>query len=149
MMKEKIHKAIYEYPEEVEAMLLDFYERMPKLAEMAINEIIYGCHIYDNDMYMKAIHCLKNVDGSTVPHWTVEQVNAKAGIDFDTKDYTLHDLAYTMNMLFSDYGNIFTDTSYYLKMAMNYLTDNDYCGDPSERAYKDAKMRISHNEDDT
>lgn len=144
-MKEKIHKAIVDYPEEVEQMLYEWYEKMPELAEMSINEIIYGCHIYDVEMYDTAVHLLKNVDGTSSPHWTVEQINSKASIDFDTKDYTLYDLAYIMNMLFSDYGNIFTDSSYYLKMAINYLTDKDFCGDPSERAYKDAKKRIEYN----
>ena len=146
-MKEKIHKAITDYPSEVEEMVYEWYEKMPELAEIAIDAIIYGKHLFDNEMYNKAIKLLKNVDGTASPHWTVEQVEAKANTDFDTKDYTLHDLAYIMNMLFSDYGNIFTDTSYYMKMAINYLTDPDYCGEPSERAFYDAKKRLEYNKE--
>jgi len=49
-----------------------------------------------------------------------------------------------MNMLWSDYCNVFTDTGYYIKMAQNYLEDADYMGDASERAYKNAKKRIKY-----
>ena len=66
------------------------------------------------------------------------------GIDFNTKDYSCYDFAYVANMLYSDYCNIFTDATYYIKMAKNYLEDPDYMGDPSERAYHDAIKRIKY-----
>ena len=48
-------------------------------------------------------------------------------------------------MLWSDNCNVFTEPSYYLKMAKNYLEDPDYCGEASERAYHNAMKRIKYN----
>ena len=64
--------------------------------------------------------------------------------NFEEKEYTCYDYAYVVNMLYSDYGNIFTEPVYYLKMARNYLTDADYYGTASERAYHDAMLRIAY-----
>lgn len=49
-----------------------------------------------------------------------------------------------VNMLWSDFCHIFTDSDYYLKMAKAYLTDEDYPGTPEERAYKNAVKRICY-----
>ena len=62
--------------------------------------------------------------------------------------HTKYDYAYVVNMFWSDYCNIFTEPSYYLKMAKNYLTDPDYCGEASERAYHNAKKRIKYSDKD-
>lgn len=61
-----------------------------------------------------------------------------------TRQYYELDFAYVMNMLWSDYCNVFSDPVYYIKMSVNYLEDSDYMGDPSERAYKNAKKRIKY-----
>ena len=108
----------------------------------------YGCHIVDRNMYDEAISYLKwaNEKG-TGAKWSVEDIKKVSDIDFDEKDYYLLDYAYVMNMLWSDYCNVFTDTSYYIKMAKNYLEDDDYMGDASERAYKNAKKRIKYFEE--
>ncbi len=143
-MKHKIHKAVVECPEEVEEMLYEWYQKMPEQAEISINEILYGKHINNDKMYHLAVKFLKNNDGSEGCHWSLDAVENKANIDFDRKPYTLYDYAYAMNMLYSDYGNIFNDTSYFLKMAKNYLEDTDYMGDASERAYIDAYERIEY-----
>ena len=62
----------------------------------------------------------------------------------DGKDYYEYDYAYVMNMLWSDYCNIFTETSYYKKMAKSYLEDPDYMGKADERAYHNAMKRIKY-----
>lgn len=85
-----------------------------------------------------------NVAQSKGAKWSVEDIKSVSGIDFDTKDYYEMDFAYVMNMLWSDYCNVFTETNYYIKMAQNYLEDPDYMGDASERAYKNAKKRIKY-----
>ena len=79
---------------------------------------------------------------------SVEDIKRVAGIDFNTKEYTLLDFAYVMNMLWSDFCNIIMDASYYVKMAKNYLEDPDYAGEASERAYHDAVKRIQYYETD-
>lgn len=105
----------------------------------------YGCHIVDVNFYNKAISYLKWSNGKGMgAKWSVDEIKKVSGIDFDDKDYYLLDFAYIMNMLWSDYCNVFTDSSYYIKMSVDYLEDVDYMGDPSERAYKNAKKRIRY-----
>lgn len=105
----------------------------------------YGCHIFDESLYNEATAYFVNPDGSHGPHWSVHTIKAKSGISsFEEKEFTLYDYAYVVNMLYSDYGNVFSEPSFYLRMAKNYLTDGDYYGNPSERAYCDAIKRIEH-----
>lgn len=54
------------------------------------------------------------------------------------------DYAYVVNMLYSDYCHIFTEPTYYLKMAEAYLMDSDYPGVADERAYHNAIKRINY-----
>ena len=68
----------------------------------------------------------------------------RAGIDFSKTKYTKYDYAYVVNMLYSDYGDVFNTAAHYLQMAKNYLCDEDYYGNPSERAYHDAVSRMEY-----
>ena len=125
-----------------------FREKMPDEFAKAVFEEEYGCHIIDRDMYDKAVSYFEwSNDKGMGAKWSVEDIEKLSGIDFDDKDYYLLDYAYVVNMLYSDYGHIFSDPSYYLKMAKAYLEDPDYCGDPDERAYKNAVKRIRYHED--
>lgn len=109
----------------------------------------YGCHIVNRAMYDEAVSLFDWVeDRGNGAKWSVEDIKRVAGIDFGTKEYTLLDFAYTMNMLWSDYCNVIMDASYYVKMAKNYLEDADYAGEASERAYHDAVKRIQYYETD-
>lgn len=126
-------------------MVMTFIEEMPDEALMLFNKMTYGCHIVDEEMYNKAVGLLEWVENKGKgAKWSVEDITRLSNIDFDTKDYYPHDLAYAVNMFYSDFCNIFTDSSYYIKMGINYLEDNDYWCDASERAYKNAKERIRH-----
>ena len=62
----------------------------------------------------------------------------------EKSDFYQYDHADVLNMLYSDYCEIFTDTTYYLKMAKMYLTDPDYPGKADERAYHSAIKRIEY-----
>lgn len=126
-------------------MVKHFADKMPKEFARTMYEMKYGCHIYDEDTYNEAVALLEWVNKSGKgAKWSVNDLVKLSGIDFDTKDYYSRDFAYIANMLWSDYCNVFTDASYYIKMAKNYLEDPDYMGDPSERAYHDAIKRIRY-----
>lgn len=148
----KIEEAIAIYEEEKaknpdfdSILVMEWRENMPDKFACVMFERKYGCHIVDVDMYTKAVSLFEWVDDrGTGAKWSVEDIEKVSGIDFDDKEYTLLDFAYVMNMLYADNCNVFTDTSYYIKMSKNYLEDNDYMGDPSERAYKNAKKRIKY-----
>lgn len=129
-------------------LVSNWKEQMPEEFIRKMLKIKYGCHIVDREMYDKAVQLLGWAeDKGQGAKWSVEDIKSASNIDFNTKDYTLLDFAYVMNMLYSDYCNIFTDTGYYVKMAKSYLEDPDYMGDPSERAYHNALKRINYFKD--
>ena len=127
----------------------DWKERMPDDFIRYMYEQEYGCHIIDRGMYDKAVSYFKWAgDKGDGARWSVEDAVKASEINFDEMPFYELDYAYVLNMLNSDYCNVFTDTSYYLKMAKNYLTDPDYPGEADERAYKDAKKRIKYFEEE-
>lgn len=125
-------------------MIMRFAEEMPTEFEMSIMEYEHGCHIASQRMYDEAVSYFENPNGTEGAYWDVNTVKMKSNMDFNTfKDYTLWDLAYMANMHYSDYGD-FLSADMLIKMAKRDLEDKDYPGDPTERAYKDAKKRIKY-----
>lgn len=152
-LMKKYEELKHKYPTIADDMVKMFFDRMEGAAMDALEEYEvlqeYGCHIGTASMYKKAVELLKWVDDKGIgARWSVEDITRSCGIDFDTKDYYSYDFAYIVNMLYSDYCNVFTDASTYCKMAKNYLEDNDYCGDPSERAFYNAQERIKYFDDE-
>lgn len=126
-------------------LVTEWREDMPEQFTILHLKKRYGCHIVDKSMYNDATELFEWVDNKgTGAKWSVEDIRNVSGIDFNSKDYTLLDFAYTMNMLYSDNCNVFTEPTYYIKMSRNYLEDGDYMGDASERAYHDAIKRIRY-----
>lgn len=146
-IKKKLTHLMEKYPDKI----IDFAENL--MEEYGddimdyIDEQIDGCHIKKEKMYDEAVELLKNPDGHYGAKWSEEDIERKSGIDFNHKKYTILDYVYTVNMMYSDYGDIIKDPDLIFKMAKNYLEDDDYMGDPSERAYHNAKKRIKYFED--
>lgn len=131
----------------VHEVMLVFKDKMPKEYCMLMHLIKYGCHIYDEAMYNEAVSYLEWANGKGKgAKWDVDTLTKLSGIDFEKTEFFEYDFAYVANMLWSDYCEIFTDTTYYLKMAKLYLTDADYPGKADERAYKSAMKRIEYHE---
>ena len=131
----------------VHEVMLVFKDKMPKEYCMLMHLIKYGCHIYDEAMYNEAVSYLEWANGKGKgAKWDVDTLTKLSGIDFEKTEFFEYDFAYIANMLWSDYCEIFTDTTYYLKMAKMYLTDPDYPGKADERAYKSAMKRIEYHE---
>lgn len=123
----------------------EWRELMPEQFTRKMLRKKYGCHIVDAQTYNEAVALFDWVDGKgSGEKWNVETIKNVSGIDFNEKEYTPFDFAYVMNMIYSDNCNVFTDSSYYIKMAKNYLEDPDYMGEASERAYHDAIKRINY-----
>lgn len=106
-------------------------------------EEFFTCHIDNMETYNKFISVIKNFDGTTGGHWTVEQVKANAKIDFNHSDYTCYDYAYVVNMRYSDDGQRMNQEQIFAS-AKDYLEDVDYWGIASERAYREGKMRYKY-----
>ena len=132
-------------PKYDEVIVAEWKEDMPEQFTMFHLKKRYGCHIVDKSMYQKAVDLFEWADEKGKgAKWSVSDIKSVSGIDFSTKEYTLLDFAYVMNMLWSDYCNVFTEANYYIKMSRNYLEDPDYMGDASERAYHNAIKRIRY-----
>ena len=133
--------------------MMVFFEKMEDIAMEALTEYEqeqeYGCHIGTKEFYDEAVDLLEWVGNKGEgAKWSVEDIARLSEIDFDKKEYTKYDYAYVVNMLYSDYCNVITESRDYLKMAKNYLEDPDYCGEASERAYHNAKKRIKYNKEE-
>lgn len=127
-------------------LIMTIIDQMPQEAICVFDYMLYGYHIVSKEMYEDAVDCLVNQDGSKGAKWSLTEIENKINIDFDNKDYTLMDYAYTLNMKYSDIGDLIS-TDMLMKIAKRYLEDKDYYGDPSERAYFDAKERIKYFEE--
>ena len=106
-------------------------------------EEFFTCHIDNLETYNKFISVIKNFDGTSGGHWSLEQVKTNAHIDFEHSDYTCYDYAYVVNMKYSDDGQRMNQQSIF-DSAKDYLSDIDYWGDASERAYREGKMRYKY-----
>lgn len=149
-----IYKELKEkYPDIDHKMMYHFMKKMPVEAYIAFlfyeNEENDDFHLRNKMQYDKSVELLEWVENKgTGAKWTCEDILKLASINFESKDYTKYDFCYVMNMLWSDYCNVFQDASYYLKMAKNYLEDPDYMGEASERAFCNARKRIKFHYDD-
>ena len=143
------YKALKEkYPNIAEDLIMKFFHDMEDIAMSTLVEYEcekeYGCHIGTEELYREAVDLLEWVSGGDGAKWKAEDVIKLSGINFIDKKYTTWDYVYTVNMLYSDYCNVFTEPKYYLEMAKNYLEDPDYFGESSERAYHNAVKRIKY-----
>ena len=142
---ELYHKHLNDDPNYDHKLVMEWKEDMPQEFAQKMYEDEYGCHIFDEEMYDEAVCLLVWAnDKDKGEKWTIDDIVKLSSMDFADKAYTKYDYAYMVNVLYSDYCHIFTEPTYYLKMAKAYLEDPDYMGDPSERAYKNAKKRIKY-----
>lgn len=115
-----------EFTTDVLSMLKETHHDLYDELELHLYKDIYGKHFSDW-LLEKATKDMINEDGTTGPHWTVDQTTSvarNAGITF--KEYNEYDWNYTMNMLYSDYyGSVPNDTETYAKMAKKFLLDKD------------------------
>lgn len=129
-------------PNYTRKMVEKFREEMPEEYSKFMYRQEYGNHIGDRSMYDDAVRRLRwaNNKGSGAK-WDVDELASKSGIDFDEEGYSKYDYGMAVNELYADYNNIFTEPSYYMKMARNYLTSRNYPYRPQERAYREAENR--------
>ena len=141
---DKIYKEkLKDDPEYDHKLVMHWKENMPEQFAKRMYEDKYGCHIVDEDLYEEAVGLLK-WNGRHGAKWTVSEISSLSRINFEEKPYYEMDFAYMVNSLYADFCNIFSDASYYIKMAQAYLEDIDYPGNSDERAYHEACKRIDY-----
>ena len=136
--RKEVSKILEEKPFE----MMEIFEEMYDDWGESIEE--YLCqHIMNEKQYEKYTKYIKNFDDTHGPHWSVEQIKEKSGLDFSTKKYTCFDFAYVVNMFYSDFGDIW-EAEKIFKASKRWLEDKDSgIKDASTRAYKDGKARYN------
>lgn len=126
-------KQIKEFVMEEFDELKSWDTKLYELMEDRLYEKVFGPH-FSEVSYEKAVGCLKNRDGSVGAHWSVGDVTSYAnskGVSFN--NFNNFDLSYAMNMIYSDYYGMVSDTTEtYFKLAKAFLEDEDA---PKGKAY--------------
>lgn len=120
--KKKVEKILDDYLRDLEERREEEYETLRYNVYVAT----FGEH-FCLDSAHKAVHEMENDDGTFGEHWTIEQTTSVAeqqGIKFE--HFNKYDWYYTLNMMRSDYYNMFKDdTNSYIKLAKMWLCDKD------------------------
>ncbi len=127
--------------EQLKSFLFDQFnelkDTMPKLyreMECELYEHIHGEH-FSPWKYDWAVSELENEDGTRGAHWNVDDITAYAKSHGATyKNYNEYDMAYAMNMVYSDYyGSVPDNLESYFRVAKAFLEDKDA---PEGKAWK-------------
>lgn len=110
-------------------------KHFPHFGEKEVTEM----HAVTNDDLINWTKHMKNADGSTSPHWTLEQVRQvmqQHGITSDLVEFWV-----VMNMLYSDGALVakrynVDNPSYFADLAKAWLDDKDAHEDKLARYYK-------------
>jgi len=126
LLKVATFEQLKEFVDDALGMLKETAPNTYEDLEMYLYKEIYGKHFCDW-MVDIATKKMQNEDGTTGPHWTVDQTTSVAkqnGITFE--HFNEYDWNYVMNMMYSDYyGAVSNDTSSYIKLAKKFLMDKD------------------------
>lgn len=68
---------------------------------------------------------MKNKDGSTGEHWTLDQVKDYMQSHSEYSNLNLYDFYVAINMMYSDYFKPTTTTDTYASMAKDFIDDKD------------------------
>lgn len=98
-----------------------------------------GKAVFTKEMAEKWMHGMKNGDGTTGPHWSMEQV--KQLMEQKNLDCDLLELWTAMNMFYSDYYKVakklnMNNVNFYLDMATAFLDDEDAVTDKLAAYYE-------------
>lgn len=117
---------------DIHSKLLRVCPEMADELEDDLYEGIHGRHM-TAWTYKKASDSLVDHNGRMGPHWDLDQVRSlmkSKGTRSD--DWNEYDLAYAMNMLWSDYSKMVGDEDAIFRMALAFLDDPD---GPDGKAY--------------
>lgn len=92
----------------------DKYKRI----ELKLYRKVYGDHLTE-ELAHEWVEEMENKDGTKGEHWSMEETSKYA------MNYNKADFYAVLNMMYSDYYNPKFDTSTYIQMAYDWLSDKD------------------------
>jgi len=126
LVKEASYEQLKEFVDDALSMLKETNHDTYEDLEMYLYKEIHGKH-FTEWLVEKATKNMINEDGTTGPHWTIEQTTSVArqnNVVFDK--FNEYDWNYVMNMMYSDYyGAVPNDLSVYIRMSIKFLEDKD------------------------
>lgn len=130
MNKELLERATQEQLKNALCSIMDMVEetdnKLYKEIHMMLYSEINGYH-FDEALSKMAVSEMKNEDGTTGEHFTVEEaieLGNRFNIEF-TK-FNKYDWYYVLNMIFSDYyGAVPNEVGFYVELAKKFLMDKD------------------------
>lgn len=120
------------YKTRVETPMYNEGSRMKGKMESGGGAYSSGKSTFTRDMAEKWTKKMRNGDGTTGPHWNMDQV--KQLIEQKNLDCDLVELWAAMNMFYSDYYKVakklnMNNVNFYLDMALAFLADEDAVSD--------------------
>lgn len=113
---------LYDQFDELKRSMPEIYHDM----ECELYEHIYGNH-FTQWKYDWAVGKLENKDGTMGAHWKVSDVtNYAKSHGASYRNYNEYDLAYVMNVMYSDYYGVVSDNvDTYYRLAIAFIEDKD------------------------
>jgi len=126
ILKDVSDEKLREMVDDIVSMIKETNHDLYDDIEMYLYKETYGCH-FNEWMLECATKHMVNEDGTSGPHWTLEQTNNVARQNnLRLETYNEYDWNYVMNMIYSDYyGIVSNDLNVYYKMAKSFLDDKD------------------------
>lgn len=126
LVKEASESQLRDFVTDALSMLKGTHPSIYEDLELWLYKEVHGCH-FSESLLHQATSRFVNEDGSSGPHWNLEQSNSLAksyGIEF--KDFNEYDWNYVLNMIYSDYyGTVPNDSREYVKLAKKFIEDKD------------------------
>ena len=89
-----------------------------KEVEHKLYKLVYGDNLSE-ELAHKWVKSMKNKDGTTGEHWSMEQTTQYAGMHHKYDWYAI------MNMMYSDYYSPRFDTNTYVELSKDWFNDKD------------------------
>lgn len=119
--------------------ILPLKYKEPEVFKQIIHSLYVECYgeHFSDWLAIQAVSEMKNVDGSEGEHWSISQIeDAIRQYNIKGLAFNKWDIYYVMNMLYSDYSNVFgSDTSTYAKVCKAWFEDIDVAEGKAYRYY--------------
>ena len=138
-LRNKIEYLAHKKPDKLAELVKEMYHKAPQDIEYMLEQFSGGEHLTNREDYEKCVKKLKWIDNRGAgAKWQFDDIIRLAEktehVDFDNVEYTEFEFAYLVNLLYAMFCKVFSDSTYYLKMAKSIF---DYSNVSEEQHYGD------------